>query len=102
MGGPAEYPVAAADYYEIFGVDRNAPREAIRYVYRKLVSLYHPDLEESDAEAFKTIADAYEVLSCPTKRAEYDAYLSRLSARNSFTLSVPTENWAPGVYVIIS
>jgi len=67
-------PVAFRDYYETLGVPRNATGEAIRSAYRKLARRYHPDINQDEgAEArFKEIAEAYEVLSDPEKRARYD------------------------------
>lgn len=65
------------DYYEILGVSRNASQEEIKRAFRQLAKKYHPDANpgDKDAEAkFKEINEAYEVLSDPEKRANYDAY----------------------------
>ncbi len=66
------------DYYEILGVPRDASQEEIKRAYRRLVKKYHPDMYPGDkAEAerkFKEITEAYEVLSDPQKRAQYDRY----------------------------
>lgn len=62
------------DYYEALGVKRNASDAEIKAAYRKLARKYHPDVsKEKDAEArFKDIAEAYQTLKDPGKRAAYD------------------------------
>ncbi len=61
-------------YYEILKVDKKASQEDIKSAYRRLAMLYHPDknkLPEAE-ELFKGIAEAYSVLSDPSKRKQYD------------------------------
>ena len=63
------------DYYAILGVDaRRRRRTTIKTAYRKLARKYHPDVsKEKDAEEkFKDMAEAYETLKDPEKRAAYD------------------------------
>lgn len=67
--------VAQQDYYEVLGVARGADAKAIKDAFRELAMKFHPDRnkEPGAEEKFKRIAEAYAVLSDPTKRAEYDA-----------------------------
>lgn len=65
------------DYYEVMGVPRNANQDDIKKAYRKLALQHHPDRNPGDKQAeekFKLAAEAYEVLSDPTKRQRYDQY----------------------------
>jgi hypothetical protein len=63
------------DYYAILGVSANAETKAINTAYRKLVKKYHPDKHKLDDsnEEMAAINAAYEALSTPAKRREYDA-----------------------------
>ncbi|HEC34045.1 MAG TPA: J domain-containing protein [Chloroflexi bacterium] len=63
------------DYYRILGVSRNASQKEIKRAYRRLARQFHPDVNPDDKAAeehFKEINEAYEVLSDPQKRAQYD------------------------------
>lgn len=67
------------DYYEILGVTKSASNEDIKKAYRKLASKYHPDkLTEADKASgeakFKEAKEAYETLSDPEKKANYDSH----------------------------
>ncbi len=63
------------DLYKTLEVKKGASQEEIRRSYRKLARKYHPDANRDDPDAedrFKEIQHAYEVLSSPEKRREYD------------------------------
>lgn len=65
-----------ADLYETLGVEKNAPQAEIKKAYRRLARKYHPDANQGDKDAeakFKEISAAYDVLSNPEKRKQYDA-----------------------------
>ena len=59
------------DYYSILGISKTADKQEIKKAYRKLAGRHHPD-KGGDAEQFKKITEAYEVLSDDTKRQQYD------------------------------
>lgn len=67
------------DYYEILGVAKNSPEDEIKKAYRKLAMKYHPDRNADDdkdaAEVkFKEIKEAYECLSDPSRKEQYDRH----------------------------
>jgi len=61
------------DHYEILQVSPNADAETIHRIYRLQARRFHPDnLESGDAEIFKKLSQAYEILSDPKRRESYD------------------------------
>jgi len=77
---------ATRDYYDILGISRTASDTEIKRAFRNQARQYHPDVNKSpDAEArFKELAEAYQVLSDPSKRAQYDRF-GRVGATGGFT-----------------
>lgn len=65
------------DYYEVLNVSRDAGQDEIKKAYRNLARKYHPDVNPGDkgSEAkFKEVKEAYDVLSDPAKRENYDRF----------------------------
>ena len=68
----------AADFYQLFGLQRDADITSVKRSYRRLAKEYHPDKNLGDPFAkdlFQKINEAYSVLSDPVKRIGYDNYL---------------------------
>lgn len=64
----------AKDYYNILGVSRKASDDEIKKAFRKLAHQHHPDKSGGDEKKFKEINEAYQALSDPKKREQYDQY----------------------------
>lgn len=70
------------DLYELLQVDRDAHPTIIRYAYRFLAAMYHPDNSETgDSEKFRIITEAWRTLSDEGKRAAYDMSLGAKEAK---------------------
>jgi curved DNA-binding protein CbpA len=66
------------DYYDVLGVDRAESPQGIHTAYRRLAKQCHPDLVGGHSkEKFQGIQEAYEVLSDPDKRKNYDASIDK-------------------------
>lgn len=69
--------MAKQDYYETLGIAKGASDEDIRKAYRRLARKYHPDLNPGDKaseDKFKTVQEAYDILSDTKKRQMYDQF----------------------------
>jgi len=79
------------DYYRILGVERSAGAADIKKAYRKLAHKYHPDVSKDPEgeDKFKEVAEAYETLGNPEKRAAYDQ-LGRFQPGQEFQ---PPPDW---------
>lgn len=74
----------AKNFYELLGVSQKSTPDEIKKAYRKLARQYHPDINPNNKEAerkFKEINEAYETLSDPGKKTEYDEILANPAGR---------------------
>ena len=86
------------DFYKVLGVDKKSTPEEIKKKYRSLARDLHPDKTSGDAaleEKFKAVSEAYDILSDPKKRAEYDEARS-LFERGGFRAPTGGGNYQGG------
>lgn len=62
------------DYYNVLGVPRTASQDEIKKAFRKLAHEHHPDKKTGNEVKFKEVNEAYQVLSDPKKRSNYDNF----------------------------
>jgi molecular chaperone DnaJ len=82
------------DYYEVLGVGRDASTEAIKKAYKRLAKQFHPDRNRGERRAeekFKELSEAYQALSDPEKRRQYDLF-GHAAGRSGRT----NARWHPG------
>src|SRR5258708_3800214 len=81
------------DYYAALGVSRDASADEIKKAYRKLAQKHHPDVskEQGAEEKFKEVAEAYQTLKDPERRAAYDQLGSAYQPGQEFR---PPPDWA--------
>lgn len=87
MGMPTKYD---RNYYKILGLEPTAKLDEIKRAYRNLAKRFHPDSGETpDAEKFREITDAYDILSNPVSRMEYEKEYFKLilTPKNSGAVS---------------
>jgi curved DNA-binding protein len=86
------------DYYAVLGLARGASEEDIKKAYRRLARKFHPDVskEAGAEEKFKEVAEAYQTLKDPEKRAAYDQLGERPSGQDFQPPPDWRQQWQPG------
>jgi len=85
------------DYYEVLQIIPEAESEVIEGAYKRLVAKYHPDNKQTgDADRFRLIREAHEILANPVRKKEYDAvYRERVKNKDQCQIIPPsTETYA--------
>jgi molecular chaperone DnaJ len=76
--------IMPSDYYKTLGIEKSASADEIKSAYRKLAHEYHPDKKGGNEAKFKEINEAYQVLSDPKKRGQYDQFGSTFQNGQGF------------------
>lgn len=72
------------DYYETLGVNKTASQDEIKRAFRRLAHEHHPDKGNGNAEKFKQVNEAYQVLSDDAKRSQYDRFGNNFDQAQGF------------------
>lgn len=83
-----------SDYYDILGIKKGASKEEIKKAYRSLAHKYHPDRPGGNAEKFKEVSEAYQVLSDENKRKQYDRFGRVFGSHPGFQSGFPGGTWS--------
>src|SRR3989344_5928584 len=73
------------DYYQLLGLEKNATDQEIKKSFRKLAHEHHPDKTNGNADKFKEINEAYQVLSNKDKRQQYDQFGTTFDSAQGFS-----------------
>ena len=87
--------MSTVNLYDVLNVSQDCTRNELKDAYRQLVKEFHPDRPNGDAEMFELIRHAFEILSNPKSREEYDTLfkLSKQSESDHFNLKYQAENY---------
>ncbi|HEX9503307.1 MAG TPA: molecular chaperone DnaJ [Patescibacteria group bacterium] len=83
----------ATDYYQTLGLSKSASADEIKKAYRKLAHEHHPDKDRGNEAKFKEINEAYQVLSDPSKRSQYDQFGSAFQNGQGFSGAGNAAGW---------
>ncbi len=82
-----------SNYYEILGLKTGAGSSEIKAAFRRLAKLYHPDKNPTGKEYFERILRAYEVLSDPISKSNYDIRLKYQHTSAATSATTNTKTW---------